>query len=448
MLRPSLRHAVLAVTVLSLSLSATARAQSPTRERHTKSFGLLGGASVDALQSSGAATYDQRVGWAIGAWYNLPLGFGLSFEPQLQYGSFNSRVTAGTGSTRARPFLDNASVGFIIAPLVMKVHVGRVAAVTLGAQLDYPLSVSDSPNYWTTDSLSSVAFSGTAGVELFPHARVVLYGRYVRGLSNLNATGSAAATGIRAQSLQAGIKVRLTGRRVPADQDGDGLRDKVDKCPTVVGVSTEQGCPAPDIDADGVLDADDACPKEAGPAANRGCAPPPPPPVLDRDQDGVPDAGDRCPTTAGSPALGGCPDSDSDGFEDAVDKCPKAAGTAVPPRGCPRLTGFIPGDVTFEGATARLTASGRAALDKLTAYLTMYPNVTAELVGHLDNLGSIDSGLGLSLRRAEASRDYIVMQGIALERLSIRGEGGRRPATSNRTAEGRMLNRRIEVILR
>ena len=37
---------------------------------------------------------------------------------------------------------------------------------------------------------------------------------------------------------------------------------------------------------------------------------------------------------------------------------------------------LFPGDVTFEGATARLTASGRAALDKLTAYLTMYPNVT------------------------------------------------------------------------
>jgi len=448
MLRPSLRHAVLAVTVLSLSLSATARAQSPTRERHTQSFGLLGGASVDALQSSGAATYDQRVGWAIGAWYNLPLGFGLSFEPQLQYGSFNSRVTAGTGSTRARPFLDNASVGFIIAPLVMKVHVGRVAAVTLGAQLDYPLSVADSPNYWTTDSLSSVAFSGTAGVELFPHGRVVVYSRYVRGLSNLNATSSAATTGIRAQSLQAGIKVRLSGRRQPADQDGDGLRGKADKCPTVAGVAKELGCPAPDTDGDGVLDADDACPKEAGLAANRGCAPPPPPVVLDRDADGVVDASDRCPTTAGSPALGGCPDSDNDGFEDALDKCPKAAGTAAAPRGCPRLTGFMPSDVTFEGATARLTASGRAELDKVTAYLTMYPNVTAELVGHLDNLGSVDSGLGLSLRRAEASRDFIVIQGIALERLSVRSEGGRRPTTSNRTAEGRMLNRRIEVILR
>jgi outer membrane protein OmpA-like peptidoglycan-associated protein len=108
----------------------------------------------------------------------------------------------------------------------------------------------------------------------------------------------------------------------------------------------------------------------------------------------------------------------------------------------------MPSDVTFEGATARLTASGRAELDKVTAYLTMYPNVTAELVGHLDNLGSIDSGLGLSLRRAEAARDFIVIQGIALERLSVRSEGGRRPATSNRTAEGRMLNRRIEVILR
>jgi OOP family OmpA-OmpF porin len=54
----------------------------------------------------------------------------------------------------------------------------------------------------------------------------------------------------------------------------------------------------------------------------------------------------------------------------------------------------------------------------------------------------------LSVRRAEAARDFIGLQGIALERLSIRGEGGRRPATSNGTREGRLMNRRIEVILR
>jgi outer membrane protein OmpA-like peptidoglycan-associated protein len=52
------------------------------------------------------------------------------------------------------------------------------------------------------------------------------------------------------------------------------------------------------------------------------------------------------------------------------------------------------------------------------------------------------------LRRAEEALEFIVIQWIALERLSVRSEGGRRPATSNRTAEGRMLNRRIEVILR
>ncbi|MDQ8171118.1 MAG: OmpA family protein [Gemmatimonadota bacterium] len=391
------------------------------------------------------------MGWSAGAWYNLPLGFGLSLEPQLQYRAFNSSITAdAAGKPRVRPFLDNATVGFITAPLVLKVHIGRFAALTLGGQVDYALRVGDTPNYWTTDSLSAVTFAGSGGVELFPHSRVVLYGRYVRGLSDLSPTGSVAPLGIRAQSVQAGIKVRLAGRRVYADQDGDGLRDKDDKCPTVIGLAKYQGC-VPDADRDGVLDEDDACPKEAGVAANRGCAPPPPPPpaapVLDRDQDGVLDANDRCPTTAGSQALGGCPDGDNDGVEDAVDKCPKAAGTAVP-RGCPRLTGFVPSDVTFEGATARLTPAGRAQLDKVTAYLVMYPNVSAEFVGHLDNLGSIDSGIGLSVRRAEAARDFVSMQGIALERLSIRGEGGRRPATSNRTSEGRMSNRRIEVILR
>lgn len=437
------------VAALSLFAFSDAKSQRPTRDHYTPSFGLLGGATYDALRSNGAERYDQQPGWSVGAWFNVPLGFGISLEPQLQYWSMPSHVATGsTGASPARALLDSATVGFVSAPLVMKVHVGRFAALTLGGQLDYALRVVDAPNYWTADSLSAVSVSASGGVEFFPHSRVALYGRYTMGLSDLRSSAaSVSSSKIHLQSVQAGIKLRLAGRRVYADRDGDGLLDKVDKCPADVGLSKYQGCPVPDTDRDGVLDEDDACPKEAGVAAQRGCAPPPAPPVLDRDLDGVLDASDRCPSTAGSTSLDGCPDSDQDGYEDATDKCPNAAGT-VSPRGCPRLSAFRPTDVTFDGVTARLTAAGRAELDKVTAYLTMYPNVSAEFVGHTDNVGSVDASIGLSVRRAEAARDFVSMQGIALERLSIRGEGGRRPATSNRTVEGRALNQRIEVVLR
>jgi outer membrane protein OmpA-like peptidoglycan-associated protein len=443
----SLRHAVFAGAALSLLALSTAQSQRPTRDHYTPSLGILGGATLDALQFDGAVTYEQRPGFSAGAYLNVPLGFGLSLEPQLHYWSMRSLITGGVpAGARTRAFLDDATVGFVSAPLLLKIHIGRVAALALGGQLDYPLRVADTPNYWTTDSVATTNLSAVGGVELFPHSRVVLYGRYAMGVTDFNKTaGAASATGIRLQSIQAGIKVRLAGRRVPADRDGDGLRDKDDKCPTAVGVSKYQGCPIPDTDKDGVLDDVDNCPQEPGPVANGGCTPPPV--VLDGDSDGVPDATDRCPLVAGATTTAGCPDSDGDGYEDAVDKCPKAAGVAVP-RGCPRLTAFRPSDVTFELGTARLTPAGRAELDKVTAYLVMFPAVSAELVGHTDNLGLLDTKLGLSVRRAEAARDFIGLQGIALERLSIRGEGGRRPATSNSTKEGRLMNQRIEVILR
>ncbi len=436
----------LSVGAVQLLLAASVtHAQVPTRDHYTPSVGLVGGATLLTLSSNGAERYKQEPGWSAGAWFNLPLGFGLSLEPQLQYLSTPSRAQSATGRARTRVLLDSATLGFISAPLLLKVHVGRFAAVSLGGQFDYALRVGDTPNYWTTDSVSSLNLSATGGVEIMPHSRVSVYGRYNLGFTDQNRTNTAAsASRIRLQGVQAGVKVKLFGRRVYADTDGDGLLDQVDKCPTQVGLSAQQGCPIADADRDGILDGDDACPNTAGVAAHRGCTPPP---VLDRDQDGVPDATDGCPATAGTRALDGCPDTDNDGIEDALDKCPTVAGGALP-RGCPRLETYRASAVTFEGVSTRLTAAGRSELNLVVDYLRTYSRVTAELVGHTDDRGDLNANIGLSVRRAEAARDYIVARGISIERLSVRGEGGRRPTTSSSTVEGRLRNRRIELILR
>jgi hypothetical protein len=70
------------------------------------------------------------------------------------------------------------------------------------------------------------------------------------------------------------------------DTDGDGVPDKLDKCPNVAGLLIHQGCP--DTDGDGITDAEDACPKVKGLKEFRGCP--------DTDGDGVTDAEDACPT--------------------------------------------------------------------------------------------------------------------------------------------------------
>jgi OOP family OmpA-OmpF porin len=106
------------------------------------------------------------------------------------------------------------------------------------------------------------------------------------------------------------------------DQDGDGITDDIDQCPTepedADGYQDEDGCPEPDNDQDGVLDPDDNCPNVPGPARNRGC------PITDRDADGVPDDKDDCPDEPGLKERKGCParDTDNDGILDEKDGCP------------------------------------------------------------------------------------------------------------------------------
>lgn len=118
------------------------------------------------------------------------------------------------------------------------------------------------------------------------------------------------------------------------DNDEDGVPDTTDACADekedVDGFKDDDGCPEIDNDEDGVLDADDKCPTEKGDAANNGC------PIVDTDGDTVPDADDLCPEEAGPVARKGCPlhDKDADGIEDASDACPEKPGPAER-KGCP-----------------------------------------------------------------------------------------------------------------
>lgn len=106
------------------------------------------------------------------------------------------------------------------------------------------------------------------------------------------------------------------------DQDLDGIIDSEDKCPALAGLAVLMGCP--DTDNDGIIDPEDECPTEAGPASTKGCP--------DGDEDGVADKDDACPEKPGSADRMGCPDTDGDGFYDNYDNCPDVAG---PNQGCP-----------------------------------------------------------------------------------------------------------------
>ncbi len=73
------------------------------------------------------------------------------------------------------------------------------------------------------------------------------------------------------------------------------------------------------------------------------------------------------------------------------------------------------------------------------------PDMKLELSGHTDGKGSVDYNQKLSEQRAKAVYDYLVKAGVSKTNLTWKGYGKSEPIATNDTAEGRQLNRRVEL---
>ncbi|MGL0936410.1 OmpA family protein [Vibrio vulnificus] len=101
----------------------------------------------------------------------------------------------------------------------------------------------------------------------------------------------------------------------------------------------------------------------------------------------------------------------------------------------------------FATGSSKLSAGGKQALTPLAEVLIKYPDAEAEIVGHTDSTGSEKVNQRISEQRAQAVADYLVEQGVKAEQLKVRGAGESQPIASNKTAEGRAQNRRVEVTI-
>ena len=70
-----------------------------------------------------------------------------------------------------------------------------------------------------------------------------------------------------------------------------------------------------------------------------------------------------------------------------------------------------------------------------------------EVVGHTDSVGTKAYNKKLGLRRANSVKAVLVKNGVCAKRIVVKSEGENRPVADNATAEGRRLNRRVEVIV-
>lgn len=99
----------------------------------------------------------------------------------------------------------------------------------------------------------------------------------------------------------------------------------------------------------------------------------------------------------------------------------------------------------FDFDRAVIKPAGRSQLRALAASLKSSNVDHVSITGHTDSMGSDEYNKGLSARRANAVKSYLAKQGIRMDIMSTSGMGESRPAASNDTAEGRAMNRRVEV---
>jgi len=92
-----------------------------------------------------------------------------------------------------------------------------------------------------------------------------------------------------------------------------------------------------------------------------------------------------------------------------------------------------------DGAQTRLLA--------LAKQLQEQPQLTIELEGFTDSIGPVPYNIGLSQRRAESVRRFLVEKGVELPRIHSIGMGDIRPVADNKTRQGRDQNRRVSIRL-
>lgn len=105
-------------------------------------------------------------------------------------------------------------------------------------------------------------------------------------------------------------------------------------------------------------------------------------------------------------------------------------------------------DILFDYNSFALRSASRETLNDLAANFAQYPDNQIIVEGHTDSTGSDSYNQRLSEQRASTVADYLIDRGVRASAITVYGYGEMRPKSTNDTAEGRQLNRRVEINIR
>ena len=107
----------------------------------------------------------------------------------------------------------------------------------------------------------------------------------------------------------------------------------------------------------------------------------------------------------------------------------------------------MPGNITFATDSSNISADFYQVLDSVALVIKEFEKTYVDVVGYTDSTGADAYNQKLSEARASSVARYLESQGVLPARIVSSGMGEANPIASNATAEGRSLNRRVEIIL-
>jgi OOP family OmpA-OmpF porin len=222
------------------------------------------------------------------------------------------------------------------------------------------------------------------------------------------------------------------------DKDGDGIINRKDKCPKIPGNPEFNGCP--DTDGDSIPDPEDKCPEVSGELVNNGC---PEAEDLSEENKILDDENLKTQIGTESPTI-----SDNISSIDRQSSDDKLG--ALEDEKISKIT--LPDEqmlIYFPANSSRVF--GKKSIKKLKNVVGILLNemdLKVLLEGHSSNDGDISINLNLSLQRANIVRDFLIVEGIESNRISVKALGEDEPIFDNNTYQGRALNRCVLIIIK
>lgn len=105
----------------------------------------------------------------------------------------------------------------------------------------------------------------------------------------------------------------------------------------------------------------------------------------------------------------------------------------------------LKGDILFASGKDTVRSEAKNNLNQIAEIIRKYPEDRLRIIGHTDSDGSDALNAELSQKRADAVKYQLILGGVPAEYITTVGMGESQPVASNKTADGKQLNRRVEI---